>query len=613
MKVIIVVGVSVMFLTCLIPYNVKGYDDYNTDIVPTGDSYIGWESQIPASPTTHWDKVDDGMTHDGDTTYAIAEEHGVIDRFILGDISTPDGTPDINVTVFAYAKRLSTGGATFECGLYIGSTYYQGADGSANSDWTEYTYMWDLNPDTTAEWTYSEINDLIGYISAIDAQPDVGCTAFVVNVNFDYPPDEPEPPENQAPVINSSPIETGDYDVLYEYDVDATDADIPPDTLLYELNSNATFLGIDPDTGLISGTPDETETKWYLVNITVSDQNTTVEEKFDWQEYQLTIYYYENNPPIISSSPIETGDYDVLYEYDVDATDADDDTLLYELNSNATFLGINPDTGLISGTPDETETKWYLVNITVSDQNTTVEEKFDWQEYQLTITYTPPLVNNAPVITSNAILTGYYDILYEYDVDATDDDPPDVLLYELYSNATFLSMDNVTGEITGTPDSYGWFWVIVEVYDQNVTGGNLSDSQEYDLTIWYNFVPEITSSAVLIGYFEVGYTYDVDATDNNPPDVLLYELYTNATFLSMNNITGEITGTPDSYGVFWVIVYVYDQNVTGGNLSDSQEYDLTVSVESVSEDLLTNAQIAIFVVIIGIICVILIIGVSEKK
>jgi VCBS repeat-containing protein len=62
-------------------------------------------------------------------------------------------------------------------------------------------------------------------------------------------------PVNDAPVITSTPVLTGNEGQLYSYDVDATDVD--GDTLTYSLDAGSVTAGlsIDPNTGVISWTP----------------------------------------------------------------------------------------------------------------------------------------------------------------------------------------------------------------------------------------------------------------------------------------------------------------------------------------------------------------------
>jgi len=81
-----------------------------------------------------------------------------------------------------------------------------------------------------------------------------------------------------------------------------------------------------------------------------------------------------NNEPTITSTPITTASVGVIYTYDVNATDSDEDTLTYTLTNPPEGMTINPSTGLISWTP--TEDGVYSITIKVSDGKSTDTQSF---------------------------------------------------------------------------------------------------------------------------------------------------------------------------------------------------------------------------------------------
>jgi len=58
-----------------------------------------------------------------------------------------------------------------------------------------------------------------------------------------------------------------------------------------------------------------------------------------------------NHAPTIISTPITTAIVDVLYTYDVNATDSNGDTLNYALTTSPSGMSINSANGIISWTP----------------------------------------------------------------------------------------------------------------------------------------------------------------------------------------------------------------------------------------------------------------------
>jgi len=76
-----------------------------------------------------------------------------------------------------------------------------------------------------------------------------------------------------------------------------------------------------------------------------------------------------NDPPVITTEDDATAVEDELYSVDYDATDNDLDILTWSLVTNAGFLSIDPDTGVLSGTPENSHVGSYYVNVSVDDGN----------------------------------------------------------------------------------------------------------------------------------------------------------------------------------------------------------------------------------------------------
>ncbi|MBE0534753.1 MAG: tandem-95 repeat protein, partial [Phycisphaerae bacterium] len=138
------------------------------------------------------------------------------------------------------------------------------------------------------------------------------------------------------------------------------------------------------------------------------------------------------------------------------------------------------------------------------------------------VTAGPP--NQAPAITSAAVISATEDMLYSYDVDASDPDA-DVLTWSLATAPAGMHINSVTGQITWTPtnEQVGDNAVMVVVMD---TAG-ASDSQSFTVTVANtNDAPSIITVPVTSATAESLYIYDVDATDPDVGDVLTYSLTT---------------------------------------------------------------------------------------
>ncbi len=83
-----------------------------------------------------------------------------------------------------------------------------------------------------------------------------------------------------------------------------------------------------------------------------------------------------NSSPVIESTPITTAKEGVVYTYDVEATDPDEDTLTYSLTTSPTGMTINSTTGVIAWTPTEDQIGENEVVVEVSDGSNSTTQSF---------------------------------------------------------------------------------------------------------------------------------------------------------------------------------------------------------------------------------------------
>ncbi len=81
-----------------------------------------------------------------------------------------------------------------------------------------------------------------------------------------------------------------------------------------------------------------------------------------------------NQTPIITSDPITTAIVGVVYTYDVEATDPDEDVLTYSLTVMPSHMAISSATGLIIWTPPAKGD--YDVTVKVSDGDLDITQPF---------------------------------------------------------------------------------------------------------------------------------------------------------------------------------------------------------------------------------------------
>ena len=340
---------------------------------------------------------------------------------------------------------------------------------------------------------------------------------------------------NAPPVITSTAILSGRVDLAYSYDVNATD--VNGGTLTYSLVAPfPAGMTIDSGTGVISWTPTAAQAGANPVTVRVTDPTAL----FASQSFSVNVAV--NAAPVINSAPVLTGSVGIAYSYDVDATDANGDTLTYSLLAGAfpTGMTINPASGLIAWTPTAGQVGPNPVTVQVSDGFVTVGQSFSVEVANV-------VAPAAPVITSTPILTANEQLLYTYDVDATDANG-DTITYSIVTPPTGVSqvamaINPTTGVITWTPGAAqsGNRTVTVRASD-----GTLGVNQTFTIVVANNVAPIFTSANTATVQGGTAINYTVQATDPSLP--ITYNLQPNAANptpagMTINGTTGVITWT----------------------------------------------------------------------
>ena len=260
---------------------------------------------------------------------------------------------------------------------------------------------------------------------------------------------------------------------------------------------------------------------------------------------------------------IDTATEDVMYFNAYDANYPASETVTWGMETNASgWLSINSSTGVLSGTPGNSDVGLHWVNVTVLD----AYGGLAWSNFTLTVIN----VNDPPEITTTPATTATQDMSYFQALTAYDPDFGDVLMWTLLAGPAWLTLNATTWTLEGTPGNadVGSSWVEVKVED--LLGAN--DTLGFMLTVNnVNDPPAITTVPVTTATQDVPYSavYQADDPDG---DAIAWTLVTNATWLTMTS--NHLHGTPlnEHVGTYWVNVSVADGN--GG--TDSTNFTLTV-------------------------------------
>jgi hypothetical protein len=287
---------------------------------------------------------------------------------------------------------------------------------------------------------------------------------------------------NNPPSILTNDIVTATEDQSYIVDYASTDDG--HGSITWEMTSGPTWLSIDQSTGVLSGTPNNGHVGQWSVTIEVNDGNDGI----DQHGFNINV---KNTPPNILNNDSPWADEDVKYEVDYSSSDDSFGNMVWSLSTNTdSWLGIDPATGVLSGTPRNNDVGSYWVNVSVNDDH----GGSSWQNFSLTINNT----NDAPVIMTNNVLEATEDILYLVDYIAHDDDG-DTVSWVLTTDADWLELDSKTGELSGTPTNLdvGSWEVTVSCAD----GKSGTANSNFNLTVInINDAPVIEYYSPLEGY-----------------------------------------------------------------------------------------------------------------
>ncbi|MEM7165055.1 MAG: putative Ig domain-containing protein [Planctomycetota bacterium] len=364
---------------------------------------------------------------------------------------------------------------------------------------------------------------------------------------------------NQAPTITSTPTTTATEGVAYSYLVTADDLD-PMDTVYFSLSSSPAGMTIDQFTGLISWTPTLAQEGGHNVTVVATDTGSLTSV----QNFSVAVGNV-NQPPTIVSSANTMGIENVLYVYDVIATDPDSgDILTFSLQTAPTGATIDSSSGAIAWTPTALQTGLQSFVVRVTDSEGLLSE----QPFTVNVTD----VNQPPTITSVPILAASQMLAYTYTVTATDPDPADSPTFQLLVSPQGASIDSLSGLIQWTPSE-----TQIGPHDFRVRAadaGGAGDEQLFIVVVApeSNVAPEITSAPPLSASMNVALSYTVTSTDPNVDDTVTYSLQEGPGSATIDPLNGQLTWLPNGIGLHSFVVRATDD----GNLFTEQEFTVDV-------------------------------------
>lgn len=284
--------------------------------------------------------------------------------------------------------------------------------------------------------TFSGLTNGTAYTFTVTATNAVGTSVVSAASNSVTPQ-----PSNSVPTIAGSPILTINQGASYLFTPTASDS--PGDTLSFSILNKPVWATFNATTGTLSGTPSNQDVGMTNdIIISVSDGTLSA----SLPAFNLSVVDV-NDAPTISSTAITVATEAMAYSYTFTASDADvDDVLTLSAVTIPSWLSFNAATGLLSGTPGNTDVGSHPVTLRVTDTDGLTAE----QSFSITVTN----VNDAPVATSASLtLEEDSSVMITLTGEDADSDP---LTYEVVSQPE-----------SGTLEQHGTVWLYTPEKDFN--------------------------------------------------------------------------------------------------------------------------------------------------
>lgn len=358
-------------------------------------------------------------------------------------------------------------------------------------------------------------------ISVTDGQATVALPDFSIVVTA--------PTTNRAPVISGTPMTSVEAGTAYQFTPTATDPDDNP--LTFAIAGQPAWAAFDQQTGRLSGTPPAgTSATFSNIQISVSDGTLSAA----LTPFSITVTApTPNRAPVITGTPATTALQGTLYTFDAGATDADGDTLTFDIANRPTWATFNTSTGVLQGTPGAAHIRTYS-NIVISVSDGKATAALPPFSIAVASSNTPPLISGTPATSVNA------GTQYSFTPTASDANAGTTLTFSIQNRPSWAQFSTSTGRLQGTPTSAnaGTFANIV-----------ISVSDGQDTTALAPFSIRVNRAPLISGTpssnATAGSAYSFVPTASDPDgDTVTFSITNKPAWATLNATTGALQGTP---------------------------------------------------------------------
>ncbi len=347
----------------------------------------------------------------------------------------------------------------------------------------------------------------------------------------------------ETPSTNSPPTISGDpQSAITEgerYSFAPTVSDPDGDALIFEIANRPAWASFDAGTGELFGTLGAGDAGSYAdITITVSDGEATASlGPFTVEVRQLVT----NTAPTIVGSPPAAVSEGAPYSFTPSASDADGDSLTFDIANLPAWASFDTATGRLFGTPAAGDAGLYTdVTITVTDGEAQAALGPFAIEVRAVATNSAPTISGTPATSVNEGAT------YEFTPGASDADG-DALVFDVANRPSWSSFDTTTGRLSGTPasgDTGSYGNIVISVSD----GQDSASLPAFTITVQAlatNSAPTISGSPAKAVTEGTQYSFTPGASDADG-DNLSFSITNKPSWAAFNTGTGRLSGTPEA-------------------------------------------------------------------
>src|SRR6056297_44725 len=349
--------------------------------------------------------------------------------------------------------------------------------------------------------------------------------------------------DGDTPSTNSPPTISGDPPAVVtegeRYSFAPTVSDADGDALIFEIANRPAWASFDAGTGELFGTPGAGDAGTYAdITITVSDGEATASlGPFAVEVRQLVT----NTAPSIGGSPPASVSEGASYSFTPSASDADGDTLTFDIVNLPAWASFDTATGRLFGTPSAGDAGVHAdITITVTDGQAQAALG------PFAIDVRAVASNSVPVISGSPATSVNEGAAYEFTPSASDADG-DALVFDIANRPSWASFDSSTGRLAGTPasgDAGTYGNIVISVSD----GQDSSSLSGFTITVQAvvtNSAPTISGTPAKAVTEGSQYTFTPGASDPDG-DSLSFSITNKPSWAAFDTGTGRLSGTPQA-------------------------------------------------------------------